>query len=62
MEKPGIHELAIQDQLKNKRNLLFNEFLANPLNTSLAIEIKLIDDRIAELTGRLTQKQKSEVD
>ena len=62
MEKPGINELAIQDQLKNKRNLLFNEFLTNPLNTSLAIEIKLLDDRLAELTRRLMHMQKSEAD
>ncbi len=64
MERPGIHDhqLAIRDQLKNKRNVLFNEFLRNPLNTSLAIEIKLIDDRIAELIGRLMQEQKSGLD
>lgn len=60
MERPGIHELAIRDQLKTKRNLLFNEFLRNPLNTSLALEIKSIDDRIAELVGRLLQEKKSE--
>jgi hypothetical protein len=58
MEKHGIHELVIRDQLKTKRNLLFSEFLRNPLNTSLAIEIKLIDDRIAELIGRLIEEQK----
>lgn len=62
MERPGIQELAIGDQLKTKRNLLFNEFLRNPLNTSLAIEIKSIDDRIAELMGRLLQEEKSEQD
>ena len=62
MERPGITELAIKDQLKTKRNSLFNEFLRNPLNTSLAIEIKSIDDRIAELTGHLERKQASEPD
>lgn len=62
MERPGIHERAIQDQLKTKRNLLFSEFLRNPLNTSLAIEIKLIDDRIAGLVGLLMKEQKSEQD
>ncbi len=62
MERPGIHQLAIRDQLKTKRNLLFNAFLRNPLNTSLAIEIKLIDDRIAELIGSRMQEQKSESD
>jgi hypothetical protein len=62
MERPRIHEIAIRDQLKTKRNVLFNEFLRNPLNTSLAIEIKLIDDRIAELIGRLVHGQKSDLD
>lgn len=61
MERPGIHEIAIRDQLKTKRNVLFNEFLRNPLNTSIAIEIKLIDDQIADLIGRLMQEQKSEL-
>lgn len=62
MERPGIHEIAIRDQLKTKRNLLFSEFLRNPLNTSLAIEIKSIDDRIAELMGRLMEERESEPD
>lgn len=60
MERPEIHGLAIREQLKTKRNLLFNEFLRNPLNTSLAIEIKLIDDQIAGLSERFMQGQKSE--
>lgn len=62
MERPGIHKLVIQDQLKNKRDLLFSEFLANPLNTSLAIEIKLIDDQIAKLTRCLMKDQRSQPD
>jgi hypothetical protein len=62
MERPRINEIAIRDQLKTKRTVLFNEFLRNPLNTPLAIEIKLIDDRIAELIGRLMQGQKSDLD
>ncbi len=60
MEKPEIHELALRDQLKTKRNLLFNEFLRNPLNTSLAIEIKLIDDQIAGLIEHFMEEWKSE--
>jgi hypothetical protein len=62
MERPKIDELAIRDQLKTKRTLLFNEFLRNPLNTSLAIEIKLIDDWMAELVNDREQKQKSHLD
>ena len=60
MESLGIAELAIQGQLKTKRNLLFSEFLRNPWHTALAIDIKLIDDRIAELTKHLEQGLESE--
>ena len=62
MERPEIHQIAIRDQLRSKRNALFNEFLRNPLNTSLAVEIKLIDDTITELIGRLMQGQESAID
>lgn len=51
-------ELTIQEQLKAKRDMLYNQFLSNPLNTPLAIEIKLIDDRIAELTMHLANGRK----
>lgn len=51
-------ELTIQEQLKAKRDMLYNQFLSNPLNTPLAIEIKLIDDRIAELTMHLANERK----
>jgi len=49
MREPKINAQTIRDQLKTKRNLLFEEFLGNPSNTQLAKEIRLIDDRIAEL-------------
>jgi hypothetical protein len=58
MERTGIHALVIQKQLKAKRTLLFNEFLRNPLNTSLAIEIRLLDDRIAEFNWASHAKAK----
>ena len=47
-------EETVRDQLKTKRALLFEEFLKNPSKTQLTIEIRLIDDRIGELTRRLT--------
>jgi hypothetical protein len=40
-------EKAKREDLKNKRNMLFEEYLKNPLNVKLAAEIKLIDDDIA---------------
>ena len=61
MQGPRIDEqTTIRGQLKTKRNLLFEEFLGNPSNTRLAIEIRLIDDQIAELTKQLVPEQKVE--
>jgi hypothetical protein len=53
MAGPRTDELTIREQLQAKRNVLYTQFLSNPLNTPLAIEIKLIDDWIARLTSHL---------
>jgi len=42
--KPTNDEKRVPDQLKSKRNLLLKEYFKNPINTRLAIEIKLMDD------------------
>jgi hypothetical protein len=47
---------TIREQLKTKRNLLFEKYCRNPNNTLLAIEIRLIDDQVAELTEGLVQE------
>ena len=57
MQEPKINGQTIRDQLKTKRNQLFEEFLRNPSNTSLAIEIRLIDDRIAKSVGEFCDKE-----
>lgn len=59
MQKPGIDEKKVRDQLKQERNLLLETYLKNPMQTHLAIEIKLIDDRIAELTEHLVLEKKA---
>ncbi len=59
MQKSTSGERKIRDQLKTKRNLLLQEYSKNPMNTCLAIEIRLIDDQIAELTEHLVQQRKS---
>lgn len=59
MQKPGIDEKKVRDQLKQERNLLVETYLKNPMQTHLAIEIKLIDDRIAELTEHLVLQKKA---
>jgi hypothetical protein len=58
MRKPTIDEKTIRDQLKAKRNLLFEEYSKNPMNTRLALEIRLLDDLVANLTERLSQQTK----
>lgn len=37
-----------RQELKTKRKRLYNLFLRNPMHTRLALEIKALDDRLAE--------------
>jgi hypothetical protein len=48
MLEATLAEKAKREGLKAKRNMLFQEYLKSPLNTRLALEIKLIDDDIAK--------------
>jgi len=59
MEKPTIDKNTIREQLRGKRERLFEEYSKNPMNTRLEIEIKLIDDQVAELTAQLVQQTKT---
>jgi capsid portal protein len=43
-------------ELKAKRNLLFERYLKHPMETQLALEIKIIDDQIAEHTKQMERK------
>jgi hypothetical protein len=62
MQKLLPNKTETRAQLKSKRDLLFEEYSKNPMNSRLAIEIKLIDDQIAELTEDQFQKRKSGLD
>jgi len=44
------------EELKTQRNLLYNAFLKNPMYTWLAVEIKVLDDQLAEWTQRMNRK------
>jgi len=46
-----------REELKAKRNLLFKWFLKNPLDTRLALKIKIIDDQVAECTEQMERKR-----
>ena len=57
-----LHEAAIdapkrRAEWRAKRNRLFDEYLKNPSNTFLALEIKAIDDQVAESIERSTAKR-----
>ena len=51
---------AKRDDLSTKRNLLFKKYLQNPHDLHLALEIKTIDDEIAQYTDRMRQEVLSE--
>ena len=57
MQEPKISGQTIRDQLETERNLLFEEFLRNPSNTSLVIQIRLIDEQIADSVGKFCDKE-----
>ncbi len=59
MQKTANDEQKMREHLKTRRNLLLEEYFHNPTNTQLAIEIKLIDDQVAELTEQLVYQRKS---
>ena len=56
MQETPIDALRKRDELKAKRALLFQRFLKNPLETHLALEIKIIDDQVAECTELMKGK------
>jgi hypothetical protein len=46
--------------LNDKRNLLFKKYSRNPYDLELALEIKKIDDEIAECTDKMRRENLSE--
>lgn len=57
MSATVVDEKREREALKAKRNLLFERYLKAPLDTRLALEIKIIDDQVAESTKRLERKR-----
>jgi hypothetical protein len=56
MHETPIDAMRKRDELKAKRDLLFQRFLKNPLETHLALEIKIIDDQVAECSELVERK------
>jgi hypothetical protein len=56
MQETPIDAMRKRDELKAERDLLFQRFLQNPLETHLALKIKTIDDQVAKCTELMKQK------
>jgi hypothetical protein len=56
----AIDERTKREVLKAKRNALFERFLKTPLDIRLALEIKLIDDQVAECANQIRRKRETE--
>ena len=50
MSKSEDNENQNRQELKDKRNRLYQLFLKHPRQTRLALEIKVLDDQLAEWT------------
>jgi hypothetical protein len=48
-----------RDDLKIKRNSLFDQYSKQPNDLHLGLEIKTIDDEIAECTHKMEQERKA---
>ena len=51
-----IDDKAKREALKTKRNLLYKRYLKNPQDTHRALEIKILDDQVAEFTRQIDRK------
>jgi hypothetical protein len=49
-----------RDDLKTKRNTLFETYTRDPQNLRLAREIKALDDQIADCTHNVEQERRAE--
>ena len=57
----AIDDKSKRDKLKAKRTLLFEKYLKNPEDTQRALEIKLIDDQVAEFTQQIDRKEAAKI-
>jgi hypothetical protein len=56
IQETPIDAMRKREELKAKRNLLFQRFLKNPLDTRLALKIKTIDEQVAKCTELMERK------
>jgi hypothetical protein len=55
----AITEKRKREELKGKRDLLFERYLKHPMDTRLALEIKIIDDQLAGSAPQMKGKTRS---
>jgi hypothetical protein len=60
MQETPFNPLRKREELKAERNLLFERFLRNPRDTSLALKIKIIDDQVAACDEQMERKREAE--
>jgi hypothetical protein len=61
MQATPFNTMRKREELKAQRNLLFERFLRNPLDTGLALKIKIIDDQVAAYAEQMEQERKAEL-
>ena len=59
MSNPGDRRIELE-KLKARRNLLFKQFVENPSDFRMSLEIKKIDDQIAALIKRMEPRKGTE--
>ena len=59
MLETAIEEKKKREDLKAKRDLLFERYVRRPMDTHLALEIKVLDDQLAEESKASTAKYRS---
>ena len=57
----AIDDKSKREKLRAKRNLLFEKYLKNPEDTQRALEIKLLDDQVAEFTKQIDRKEAAKI-
>jgi hypothetical protein len=56
LSEAAIDEKRKRDELKARRELLFEQYLKHPMDTRMALEIKLMDDQLAEAASQTKRK------
>lgn len=59
MQESTIGVEKIRNDLKSERKRVFANFLQNPSDTCLALEIKVLDDRLSDLDIALSKQRDS---